>query len=260
MWNSKLTGSDQKADHSSETSERSPEFIIPTKNLVLASLPQVDANHIIAAAKPVQLNVNDVLYEAGDEIDYVYFPISCVVSALSILEDGSSVENYMTGREGLVGIPALIGGRKALHWTRVSAPGGALRLFPNVLQDLSIRSEATHHAVLRAYRHLFTQICAKSVCNTRHSLIQRLSVWLLMMSDRVNSDRLPFTQEEIANRISVRRAGVSVAASMLQALHGISYHRGRIVITDRDVLVRMACECYQTLSQDFEDDLRGGGK
>jgi hypothetical protein len=74
-----------------------------------------------------------------------------------------------------------------------------------------------------------------------------------MMSDRIGAAELPFTQEDIANRISVRRAGVSVAASTLQAMHAISYHRGRIRINDRLAIEQAACECYQVMAQDFQD-------
>jgi hypothetical protein len=116
-----------------------------------------------------------------------------------------------------------------------------------------------HSAILRSYRSLFTQICQRSVCNVRHSLLQRLSVWLLMMHDRIGRDELPLTQEEIASRISVRRAGVSVATTLLQSMHGIASRRGKIVILDRETLEHAACECYRMLGDDFGLNA-GGGK
>ena len=197
---------------------------------------------------------SDVLYETGDEIDYVYFPVNSVVSAMGILEDGSSVEIYMSGRESIIGLSALIGGGRALHWTRVSAPGAALRISTTSLKNLFRRSEPISEGIMRAYRKLYTQICQRSLCNVRHTLLQRLSVWLLMMHDRVGSHALPFTQEDMAGRISVRRAGVSVAASMLQAMHAITYNRGKIVINDRSAIESAACECYRVMAQDFEED------
>ena len=250
MWNSKTAS----AEHKTISRDSAPALIIPTQNLVLSSIPRADANEIVSAAKAVNLKTGDMLFEGGEEIDEIYFPINCVVSALTVLEDGSTVENYMTGREGIVGIPALIGGRKALHWMQVSVAGGALRVSARVVEDVSTRSPGVHKAVLRAYRDLFTQICQRSVCNVRHTLLQRLCVWLLMMSDRLNASELPFTQEDIANRISVRRAGVSGAASTLQAMHAISYHRGTIVITDRPAIERAACECYSVLARDFRPE------
>jgi len=232
---------------------RGPKLIIPTRNLLVGSLPQNVANELVAASHPVHLKPRDLIYEAGDEIGLAYFPIDCVISSLALLEDGSTVEIAMAGREGLVGIPALIGRGRALHWTRVSVGGSALRISVAALEALGNRHEALHRGILESYRDLFTQICQRSVCNVRHTLLQRLCVWLLMLHDRVGRDELPLTQEEIAGRISVRRAGVSVATTMLEALHGITSRRGRIVILDRGTLEHTACECYEILGKRFEN-------
>ena len=239
----------------SEHVNQPPKLVIPTQNLLLARLPQPEANKIISACKPVRIEANEALYEEGDEIEYVYFPIDCVVSSVGILEDGSSVEISMTGREGIVGISALVGGGYAMHWTRASVPGTALRVSALTMEEHVGSNDAIHGEVLHAYRSLFRQISQRSVCHVRHTLLQRLCVWLLMMQDRVGSGDLPFTQEEIANRISVRRAGVSVAASQLQQAHAISYHRGRIMIVNRPMIELSACECYSVLGSEF-----GGGR
>jgi CRP-like cAMP-binding protein len=228
--------------------------VITTHNLVLASLAQSEVHKVVALAKPVHLSSASVVYETGDEIESIYFPIDAIVSALAILEDGSSVEISMTGREGIVGLPALVGGGRALHSTRVSVGGAALSIPTTFLRELLRKSEPIHDGIMRAYRSLFTQICQRSVCNVRHTVLQRLSVWLLMMHDRVGSLDLPFTQEDIANRISVRRAGVSVAASVLQARHAITSHRRKIVINDRGAIEQTACECYQVMADDFEEN------
>jgi len=233
-------------------------LIIPTRNLLIASLPRVESNELVSATHAVRLKARDIIYEGGDEIEYAYFPIDSVVSSLALLEDGSTVEIAMAGREGLVGIPALIGGGRALHWTRVSGAGTALKISIAALEEQANRQEALHSAILRSYRALFTQICQRSVCNVRHSLLQRLSVWLLMMHDRLGRDELPLTQEEIASRISVRRAGVSVATTLLQSMHGIASRRGKIVILDRGTLEHAACECYEIMRKDFDVNVAEG--
>jgi len=227
-------------------------LVVPARNLLIASLPHPDCSELIQAARPVHFSVGDVIYEDGSEIDYAYFPIDAVISSLALLEDGSSVEVSMTGRESLVGLPALIGGGRALHWTRISVAGVTLRIPTTDLRRLFNSNQSLHSAILRAYRGLFTQICQRSVCNSRHTLLQRLCVYLLMMNDRLDSDEIPMTQDEIACRISVRRAGVSTAGSMLHAMHAIDSRRGKIVIVDRAVLENTACECYRVLRQEFE--------
>jgi len=247
-----------------ERSPSPPALVIPNRNLFLAELPEIDANKLIAAVKPVQLNAGDVIYETNEPIDYVYFPIDSVISAIALTEDGSSVEIFMTGREGVAGLSAIVGGgRGALHWTRVSVGGTALRIKTTTLQSQFKTSDIVQRGLMRAYRELFTQICQRSVCNVRHTLLQRLCVWLLMIQDRIGTPELPFTQEEIANRISVRRAGISVAASMLQSLEAISYRRGKIVITDSSLLQHVACECQHILRQGFvkeNDEARGANR
>jgi len=254
MINSKVTPIYYAVDHEESTARTEPSLVIPTQNLLLASLPPKEINQIVGDAKAVQLKPSEMIFADHDEIDHLYFPITAVISSVAILEDGSTVEISMTGREGIVGLPALVGGGHALHWTRVSVGGTAVRVSTATMRQHFRRSEAVHEAILRAYRYLFTQICQRSVCNVRHTLLQRLCVWLLMINDRVGSHELPFTQEEIASRISVRRASISVAASMLQAMHAISYHRGKIVITDRIAIEATACECYRVLGHEFHQD------
>ena len=258
MFTSKdKVGVKHRLNHNAQA-RASRNLVIPTHNLILAALPPAEANRIVTASKPVQLLAPDVVYEAGDQIEYFYFPVDSVVASVGVLEDGSSVEISMSGRESIVGLPAVIGGGRALHWTRVSVGGAALCIPTASLKELSRASEPISDAVTRAYRNLYTQICQRSICNVRHTLLQRLSVWLLMVHDRVGSHDLPFTQEDIANRISVRRAGVSVAASLLQAMHAISYHRGKIIIEDRLAIQSTACECYSVMAQDFEKTPGGG--
>ena len=233
-------------------------LVIPTRNLIIGSLPHTEVNKIVSALSPVHINAGDEIYTTDSDIEELFFPVDCIMSSLALLEDGSTVEISMTGREGIVGLPAIVGRGRALHWTRASVSGVALRIPRISIQEVFTKSEPVLHAVLRAYRNLFTQVCQRSVCNTRHTLLQRLSVWLLMVQDRLQAESIPFTQEDIASRISVRRAGVSVAASMLQAMRGISYHRGKIVIIDRGVLETTACECYEILGQEFRPDAGGG--
>src|SRR5262249_1418317 len=141
------------------TEQRGQKFIIPNRNLVVASLSRVEFNELVRDAHAVHLKSRDLIYEGGDEIEFAYFPVDCVISSLALLEDGSTVEIAMTGREGMVGIPALIGGGRALHWTRVSVAGAALKISIPTLEALANKHEGLHRAILRSYRSLFRQIC-----------------------------------------------------------------------------------------------------
>lgn len=200
----------------------------------------------------VSLSSNQVLSEQGDKIETVYFPIDCVVSGLAIMEDGTTIETSMIGCEGLVGISAILGSGVSKQWIWVSLSGTALQLDAKFLERLFVNNESALRALLRCYRSLITQVSQRCVCNTRHTILERLSCWLLMIHDRVGGSNLRLTQEMIASRVGARRAGITVAAGMLQEMGGIEYRRGHLHIRDREVLDRAVCECYSSMNAHFK--------
>jgi CRP-like cAMP-binding protein len=201
--------------------------------------------------KIVSLERNQVLLEQGDPIDSVYFPIDAIVSSLAIMEDGTTLETSMVGGEGLVGISAILGSGVSRQWHWVSISGDAVQLDAKLLDQLLVHNEDCLKSVLRLYRLLMTQISQRCVCNTRHTVLERLCCWLLMIHDRVGGGNLRLTQEMIASRLGARRAGITVAAGVLQAMHAIDYRRGQLHITDRHVLERAVCECYTIMQNEF---------
>src|SRR6185295_14152247 len=127
-------------------------------------------------------------------------------------------------------------------WTLIS--GTAIQVEARFLDTVFVRNENALKTLLKFYRSTMTQISQRCVCNTRHTVLDRLCCWLLMLHDRVGDSNLRLTQEMIASRLGARRAGITVAAGMLQAMHAIEYRRGQLHITNREVLERAVCECY----------------
>lgn len=209
----------------------------------LVSIPNV-SNDLMSELRVVTLSVNQVLSEQGDHIDYVYFPIDSVASGLAIMEDGTTMETSMVGREGLVGISTILGSGRSRQWVWVTIGGNALQLDSRFLDRIFVQNETALKALLKCYRTLVAQISQRCVCNTRHTIMERLCCWLLMIHDRVGQANLNLTQEMIASRVGARRAGITVAAGMLQELGAIEYRRGRLHIVDRLVLEQVVCECY----------------
>lgn len=207
---------------------------------------------LLPELKVITLSTNQVLYEQGDHIDTVYFPLDSVVSGLVIMEDGTTVETSMIGRESLVGISSILGSGKSRQWTWVLLSGNALALDTKTLDRAFVQNEPALRAFLRTYRYLVTQVSQRCVCNTRHTILERLSCWLLMIHDRVGGENLKLTQEMIASRLGARRAGITVAAGMLQEMHAIEYRRGQLHIKDRQVLERAVCECYNIMRGPFK--------
>ena len=224
-----------------------------SKNELLKELLSVpsSANDLIHELRVVSLTANQVLYEQGDQIDVLYFPIDCVASGLAIMEDGTTVETSMVGRESVVGISTVLGSGLSNQWVWVTVGGNALQLDSRFLDRLLVQSESALKAFLSCYRSLITQTSQRCVCNTRHTIMERLCCWLLMTHDRVGDNNLSLTQEMIASRVGARRAGITVAAGMLQAMKAIEYRRGQLHITDREVLERTVCECYNIMKSEW---------
>ena len=214
------------------------------------SVPEI-GNLLLQELRIVSLDVNQVLYEQGDKIDYLYFPIDCVPSSLAIMEDGTTLETSMVGCESVVGISTILGSGRSRQWVWVTVGGNALQLESSFLNRLLVNNESALKALLRSYRLLITQVSQRCVCNTRHTILERLCCWLLMIHDRVGGDNLSLTQELIASRVGARRAGITVAAGMLQAMKAIEYRRGHLHINDREVLERTVCECYNVLKAEW---------
>lgn len=206
---------------------------------------------LLPQLKIVSFERNQVLYEQGDKIEYVYFPIDSVVSNLAIMEDGTTIETTMVGNEGLVGISAILGSGLSRQWLWVLIAGTALQLETRHLDTLFVKHEEALKALLRFYRSTITQVSQRCVCNTRHTVLDRLCCWLLMLHDRVGNSNLRLTQEVIASRLGARRAGITVAAGVLQTMQAIEYRRGQLHIVERGMLERAVCECYRIMANEF---------
>ena len=222
------------------------------KNQLLSQLLSNPATReqLLPHLKLVSLERNQVLYEQGDAIDHVYFPLDSVVSNLAIMEDGTTIETLMVGCEGLVGLSAILGAGVSRQWLWVLVSGTALQLESKILDNVFVHHEHALKSLLKFYRSTITQVSQRCVCNTRHTVLDRLCCWLLMLHDRVGDSNLRLTQEVIASRLGARRAGITVAAGVLQSMHGIEYRRGQLHVVDREVLERAVCECYFLMRSD----------
>jgi CRP-like cAMP-binding protein len=193
-----------------------------------------------------------VLYESGAELRDVYFPTTCIVSLLYVMEDGSSAEIAIVGLEGLVGVALFMGGETTPSRAIVQSGGKAFRLPGRYLKEEFQRAGPTQRLLLRYTQALITQMAQTAVCNRHHSVDQQLCRWLLLSLDRLPSNELVMTQELIANMLGVRREGVTDAAGKLQKLGLISYNRGHITVLNRAALERHCCECYAVVKREFE--------
>jgi CRP-like cAMP-binding protein len=220
----------------------------PIKNLILAALPRHEYQRLLSHLEFVPLPLGEILYQSGDLIRHVYFPDHGLVSLVTHMNDGTTIEVGLIGRDGMVGIPVLLGDEIAFEEAIVQIAGGAMRMRSSVLKEAAKRNHNPLLTQLLLYtRTLMKQVAQTAACNRLHTVEERLSRWLLMCHDRMESDELPLTQEYISNMLGMRRASVSVAATQLQTEGLIRYSRGHISILDRDGLEASACECYRAV-------------
>jgi CRP-like cAMP-binding protein len=191
-----------------------------------------------------------VLYESGDELHYAYFPTTCIVSKLYVMENGASAEIAVVGNDGLIGIALFMGGGSMPNRAVVRSAGYAYRLRAHLLMQEFDRSGGLHGVLLRYTQALITQMAQMAVCNRHHSVNQQLCRWLLLTLDRLPSNEVSITQELIASMLGVRREGVTEAAGKLQKDGLIVYSRGHIQVLDRPGLEARVCECYQVVQSE----------
>src|ERR1700682_4862956 len=200
----------------------------------------------------IDMPLGQVVYESGDRLDHVYFPITSILSLLYVREDGAPAEIAIVGNEGLIGIALFMGGETTPSRAIVQSAGQAYRLDARLLKEEFSRAGPVQRLLLRYTQALITQMAQTAVCNRHHSIDQQLCRWLLLSIDRLPSNELKMTQELIANMLGVRRSGVTEAALKLQDAGLIRYNHGHIEVLDRPGLEKRVCECYSVVKREFD--------
>jgi CRP-like cAMP-binding protein len=221
-------------------------------NRVLASIPARQYQRLRAQLEPAGLKFGEVLYEPGEPIRFVYFPINCLISLLTAVDVHRTLEVGMVGNEGMAGMPFILGvgvsGVRAL----VQGQGGALRMASDRFRIEFDRNRPLQQALFRYMHALMAQISQTAACNRFHTAEARLARWLLMTRDRVGCDEFPLTQEFLAHMMGLRRVGITEAANTLRRRKLISYHRGIIQIRDAKGLEASCCCCYRVVKDVYE--------
>ncbi|TFW08125.1 Crp/Fnr family transcriptional regulator [Oxalobacteraceae bacterium OM1] len=228
------------------------DFHSPRQNFLLAALPAADLERLQPALEYVAMPLDEVLYESGSHLKYVYFPTTSIVSLMYVMEDGASAEIAVVGNDGIIGIALFMGGETTPSRAVVRSAGHGYRLKAQVFKDEFNRAGPLLHLLLRYIQALLTQMAQTAVCNRHHSVDQQLCRWLLLTLDRLPSQEVVMTQELIANMLGVRREGVTEAAGKLQKAGLVRYRRGHITVLDRAGLEARVCECYKVVKQEFD--------
>jgi CRP-like cAMP-binding protein len=242
-----------------------PSKLQARENALLAALPEAERALLDPRLERVKLEFKMVLHEIEEPMTHLWFPISGVGSMLTEMADGAIVEVATIGREGMVGLPIVLGARQSAQRTIIQIPGEGYRLAARDYAALKDRLPTLNALLLRFAMAVVSQIAQGSACNRLHPIEARCARWLLMTHDRVDDDRFKLTHEFLAQMLGVTRPSVTIAAGMLQKAGLIRYVRGTVEILDRDGLEGAACECYRVITDEFqrlvspEDKERGFG-
>src|SRR5271157_5851255 len=223
-------------------------------NKVLLATPDNEYKLLRPDLTYVDLPSHLSLHEPTQNIEFVYFPNRGMVSQVVVTKDGRTVEVGVVGKEGYVGAGLAVGMTRSPVREIIQIAGDGFRMKGNALQRI-LRSAPQLQVILNRHTGLQgMQVAQTAACNRLHDIQQRLSRWLLMTQDRVDSGVLPITHDFIATMMGTDRSTVSLAASALQKQGIIDYVRGAVKIVNRRKLEKSACECYSVIQQ-FEDDL-----
>lgn len=221
-------------------------------NRVLKKLQPKDFKRLSSSMETVALPFGNILYEAGDRIDYVYFPNDCLISLVAKAGEKQLAEVGLVGNEGVVGGSPALGLGISPFQAIVQGSGTATRIHVSHLARNSRGTSSLQRGLLKFSQLLTAQVAQTAACNRFHVVSARLARWLLMTRDRRLTNEFRLTQEFLAHMLGVQRGGVSRAASLLKKNQIIRYSRGRIVILNQKALVAAACPCYQKIKRLYE--------
>lgn len=218
--------------------------LLPQRNVLLEKLDNHDRDALKSHMSDFDFELGHVFGEPGEEVQQIYFVDRGIISAVSIMTNGDTVEAYMIGREGFTGATAWqVPFRTSVRYIGQIA-GHARRIEAKRLRELSVDRPGLRFVLANYDAALQIELEQSAPCNAVHRAEQRFAKWLLRAHDRADGDTLFMTQEFLANMLGAQRTTVNEAAQSLAGVGAIAYARGKVLIKDRAALERAACECY----------------
>ncbi len=224
---------------------------VPEQNQLLASLSPETYARLKPHMHLREMRLGESLYRAKEPITKAYFPVTALLSWISLLEDGTLTEIALVGNEGMTGLPIIWGGGYTPNNAIVQFPGNVWVLDGEPFLKEFQRQEDLSKTLFLYMQAESTQIAQNAMCNRQHTTEERLARWLLSVQDSVQRDELTLTHEFMAKMLGIRRSSVTVSAGILQQAGMIRYSRGRLAILDRPQLEDTTCECYALVQSEY---------
>lgn len=221
------------------------------RNTIIDALPDAVWTAWLPHLEIVELAAGSAVYELGNSLPYVWFPIDSAIAVMQTLADGASAQVAVVGHEGLIGAPIFLGASLSRTRAIVQSAGRAGRISADFVVREFERGQLVMQLLLRHTQAIIAQMAQIAACNRHHAPEQQFCRWLLMAMDRFDEPELHVTQEQIATMLGVRRETISDVARKLQGQGLVEGRRGLIRPLDRDGLERRACECYSSIVREY---------
>jgi CRP-like cAMP-binding protein len=221
----------------------------PVRNKLLLAIPDEEFRRIRSRLQFIELPHHFILHQPHQTVRFAHFPNAGLISLVVELKDGRTVEAGLLGNEGASGTPAVLGLSRSPLREIVQIEGDAFRVRVNALRELLPSTPVLQATLNRYAAGLAMQVAQTAACNRLHKIEERLSRWLLIAQDRVDSGIVPITHDFLATMLGTDRPSVTVAAGVLQREGIIEYTRGSVRILNRKKLESFACECYALIKQ-----------
>ena len=219
-------------------------------NRLLDAMPELARERLRPALEFVALDSNQTIHEPGETAEHVFFPLQGLISMVAMMEDGTSVEIGMIGKEGMFPVSAILGDDRPSQRAMVQLPGNGLRMPSRLLQQEALTDAALQLLLLRYVQLTLSTAAQTAACNRLHVLEERCARWLLSAHDRAESNIFPMTHDFLSMMLGVRRPGVTIAVQSFRDSGMISYNHGTMSILDRNGLEAASCECYRIIQDE----------
>ena len=227
-------------------------------NRLLSALPEPELARLRPHVQVKNLEFRTLLANPGEAIKYCYFPITGMISLLSVTERGETIEVGYVGREGVAGLAAVLQGKEAIYQMLVQANTECFVAEAQVIQEMFESNKVFHDLLLRYVYALLRQMSQTCLCNHFHTIEARLCRWLTVMCERSNNNRLTLTQEFLSHMLGVQRTSIGMIANTMQTKGLIRYSRGKIEVIDLASVRESACECYRIVNAEYDSLYRNG--
>lgn len=221
------------------------------RNLIIESLPVRQRKGFLALCEHIELPPGTTLCHAGTPFEYVYFPVSGTISMMTELVGCRPLETESLGCEGMMGATMILNEKRATQTGIVQTHSLMMRIKARTIAAALIEFPVLRRLMQRYLYFLHVEQQQSAACFHLHDVPMRLAKGLLHTQDRVNSDHLLLTHQQLSESLGVRRGGVTIAALALQQAGIIQYSRGKIIILDRVRLEESACDCYRMSQQRY---------